>query len=262
MLLKLEEIDIKKIRIHDPYNVNDNIMKMDLSINKLEPIMIKMEELNVININENDNILILDLRDKENIKIFFNKLDEYIVSVLQERKITKKFKSKFSYKQLTTTYTGKDNTFDLLCLNMNLNNDTYTTEVYKSNKVKLEQSETYDLLKDNCHAQIILELVSITIDKEKELIYIENIIRQMKVKKIKPKRIHKLEYSFVDTDSDNESNNESNNILEVQHNGKTDDDRLINNSENSDINELNNTETSDNESENDEKYLHSDCDDD
>ena len=253
MLLNLEEIDVKKITIHDPYNVNDNIMKMDLSINKLEPVIIKLEELNVINLNENDNILILDLRNKENIKNFFNKLDEYIVSVLQDRKITKKFKSKFSYKQLTTTYTSKDNTFDLLCLSMNLNNnDAYTTDVYKSNKVKLEQAETCNLLKDNCHTQIILELVSVTIDKEKELIYIENIIRQMKIKKIKPKRIQKLEYSFVDTDSDTE--------IEVKNNTKTDDDRLVNNSENtedSDINELNNTETS---GEN-EKYLHSDCDD-
>ena len=253
MLLNLEEIDVKKITIHDPYNVNDNIMKMDLSINKLEPVIIKLEELNVINLNENDNILILDLRNKENIKNFFNKLDEYIVSVLQDRKITKKFKSKFSYKQLTTTYTSKHNTFDLLCLSMNLNNnDAYTTDVYKSNKVKLEQAETCNLLKDNCHTQIILELVSVTIDKEKELIYIENIIRQMKIKKIKPKRIQKLEYSFVDTDSDTE--------IEVKNNTKTDDDRLVNNSENtedSDINELNNTETS---GEN-EKYLHSDCDD-
>lgn len=259
MLLNLEEIDIKKIRIHDPYNINDNIIKMDLSINKLEPVMIKLEELNVINMSENDNVLILDLRDKENIKNFFNKLDEYIVSVLQDRKITKKFKSKFSYKQLTTTYTSKDNTFDLLCLSMNLNNNDYATDVYKSNKVKLDQTETRNLLKDNCHTQIILELVSVSIDKEKELIYIENIIRQMKVKKIKPKRVQKLEYSFVDTESDTESDTK----IGVKNNTKTDDDRLINNSENtedSDMNELNNTETSE-ESEENEKYLHSDCDD-
>jgi hypothetical protein len=258
MLLNLEEIDIKKIIIHDPYNLNDNIIKMDLSINKLEPLMIKLDELNVININENDNILILDLREKDNIKGFFNKLDEYIVSVLHDRKIAKKLKLKFSYKQLTTTYTGKDNTFDLLCLNINLNNDEYTTDVYKSNKIKLDKSETLNLLKDNCHTEIILELVSVTIDKEKELIYIENIIRQMKVKKIKPKRIHKLEYSFVDTESESESV-EVEIEIEVKNKTKTDDDRLINNSENSEksnIHELNNSETS----EDDDKYLHSDCD--
>ena len=261
MLLTLEEIDIKKIKIHDPYNINDNLMKMDLSINKLEPLMIKLDELNVINMKENDNVLILDLREKDHIKNFFNKMDEYIVSVLHDRKITKKLKSKFNYKQLTTTYTGKDNTFDLLCLNINLNNNNdYITDVYKSNKVKLEKSETLNLLKDNCHIHCVVELVSITLDKEKELIYIENIIRQMKVKKIKPKRVQKLEYSFVDTETETEIEEPENNN---NNNAKTDDDRLINNSENienTDLDELNNTETSEDD-ENNDKYLHSDCDD-
>ena len=257
MISKIDEIDIKQINIHDPYDESDNILKMDLSINKMQPLMIKLEELNIITITD-DNV-ILDIRNKDNIKNFFTKLDEYIVSVLHERKITKKLKIKFNYRQLISTYTGKETQYDIISLNLNFDSNEYNTEVYKSHKQKLNKTETINLCKDNSHAECILELTSLIFDKTNAIIYIDNIIRQMKVKKIKPKRLVKLNYSFVDTESntdsdnnsDNTSDNTSDNISEDNMNllsedkletkykllvdnednkyTKTDDDRLINN---------------------------------
>ena len=245
MIAKLEEIDIKKINIHDPYDDSENIMRMDLSIDKMQPLMIRLDELNIITITD-DNI-ILDIRNKDNIKTFFTKLDEYIVSVLHERKITKKLKLKFNYRQLISTYTGKESQYDIISLNINFDDRDYNTEVYKSHKNKLNKTDTMNLCKDNAHAECIIELTSLIFDKTNAIIYIDNIIRQMKVKKIKPKRLTKLNYSFIDSESssNSESNSESESDLKSEKKyklltdkekyTKTDDDRLVNNIKPNDI---------------------------
>ena len=241
MIAKLEEIDIKKINIHDPYDDSENIMKMDLSIDKMQSLIIRLEELNVITITD-DNI-ILDIRNKDHIKTFFTKLDEYIVSVLHERKITKKLKLKFNYRQLISTYTGKETQYDIVSLNLNFDNGEYNTEVYKSHKNKLNKTDTMNLCRDNAHTECIIELTSLIFDKKNAIIYVDNIIRQMKVKKIKPKRLTKLNYSFIDTESESDLENETkyklltdnnyNNNNDKDNNDnkytKTDDDRLVNN---------------------------------
>jgi hypothetical protein len=253
MIAKLEDIDIKQINIHDPYDESDNILKMDLSIEKMQPLMLRLDELSVITIT--DNNIILDIRNKDNIKTFFTKLDEYIVSILHERKITKKLKIKFNYRQLISTYTGKDTQYDILSLNLNFDDATYNTEVYQSQKNKLNKLDTLHLCKDNTHSECIVELTSLIFDKSNAIIYIDNVIRQMKVKKIKPKRIAKINYSFVDSEcsskchsdctsdraSDRASDCTSDCVSESSpkyklhtdsekyKNTKTDDDRLVNN---------------------------------
>jgi len=251
MIAKLEEIDIKKINIHDPYDDSENIMKMDLSIDKMQPLMIRLEELNVITITE-DNI-ILDIRNKDNIKTFFTNLDQYIVSTLHERKITKKLKIKFNYRQLISTYTGKETQYDIVSLNLNFDNGEYSTEVYKTYKNKLNKTDTMNLCRDNAHTECIVELTSLIFDKTNAIIYIDNVIRQMKVKKIKPKRITKLNYSFIDTDSDSESNLD--NKLSDNKYTKTDDDRLVNNIHSNDSNDSDESDNSDvNNSEKSDKF--------
>jgi len=261
MIAKLEEIDIKKINIHDPYDDSENIMKMDLSIDKMQPLMIRLEELNVITITE-DNI-ILDIRNKDNIKTFFTNLDQYIVSVLHERKITKKLKIKFNYRQLISTYTGKETQYDIVSLNINFDNGEYNTEVYKSHKNKLSKTDTMNLCRDNAHTECIVELTSLIFDKSNAIIYIDNVIRQMKVKKIKPKRITKLNYSFIDTDIDTDSESESNLDNKLFDNKlpdnnkytKTDDDRLVNNIHSNDSNDSDNSDNLDkNNSEKSDTY--------
>jgi hypothetical protein len=258
MITSIENFDIMKMNIHDPYDISDHIIKMDISVDKMKPIMLHIEELHVLSFNENH--LILDLRSKDELKKMFDNIDSHVVSIIQERKITKKLKTKFNYRQFTSTYTNKDNNYDILSFNVNFNNDVnYITEIYenKHNKVTFDNASL--LLKNNARAEVVLELVSIVFDKADGHIYLENIVRQMKIKKIKPKRIDRIAYSFVDSESEisDEEDNQSKDSQENEetedeeteenknylssdsedgnYNTRTDDDRLLNNLHNLNI---------------------------
>ncbi len=206
MISKIENFDVSKIFVYDPYDVNDNIVKIDISVDKMQPIMLRLEDLHVLSFT-NSNI-ILDLRNKDTIKKIFDDIDSHIVSVIQERKITKKLKTKFNYRQFTSTYTNKDTNYDILSLGLSFNNDNFSTNIYENKRTQLNQEEATLILKHNARAEVILELTSIVFDKQEGFIYLENVVRQMKVKKIKPKRVEHLAYSFVDSDEDSSDSND------------------------------------------------------
>ena len=124
MITNLKEFDITNINIHDPYDVSENIIKIDISVDKLKPIMLRLDELHILSLSNNN--IILDLRGKDNIKQLFDNLDSHVVSVIQERKITRKLKTKFNYRQFTSTYTNKDNNYDILSLSINFNDDNFS----------------------------------------------------------------------------------------------------------------------------------------
>ena len=88
------------------------------------------------------------------------------------------------------------------------------------------------IMKDNTKVDVILEVISVVFNKQEGFIYLENLVRQMKVKKIKPRRIEKLQYSFVDTDSSDSdvSNNDEDLKEEFSDNlsESNDDDCLVN----------------------------------
>ncbi len=252
MITRIENFDIMKMNIHDPYDINDHIIKMDISIDKMKPIMLHIEELHVLSFSNSN--LILDLRGKDELKKMFDNIDSHVVSVIQERKITKKLKTKFNYRQFTSTYTNKDNNYDILSFNVNFNNETYLTEIYENKRNKVSFDNATQLLKNNARAEVVLELVSIVFDKSDGHIYLENIVRQMKIKKIKPKRVDHIPYSFVDSESessesddeqsehsdDDEDNEDDKNYLSSEsedgkYNTRTDDDRLLNNLHNFNI---------------------------
>jgi hypothetical protein len=256
MITSIEKFDVMKMNIHDPYDINDNIIKMDISVDKMKPIMLHIEELHVLSFNENH--LILDLRSKEELKKMFDSIDSHVVSVIQERKITKKLKTKFNYRQFSSTYTNKDNNYDILSFNLNFNGDVnYVTEIYENKHNKVQYNNAVTILKNNARAEVVVELVSIVFDKSDGHIYLENIVRQMKIKKIKPKRLDNIPYSFVDSESessedeedkyekeDNEEDNEedekdknylSSESEDDKYNTRTDDDRLLNNLHNFNI---------------------------
>lgn len=230
MLTDINFFDLSKINIHDPYEVNDNVLKIDLSHDKLKPIMLVLTDLQVLSFT--NDMIILSLKSKENIKKVFDDLDSHIVSVIQEKKITKKLKTKFNYRQLTSSFSNKDLTCDILSLNVNLNSDSYKTEIFQKANKKLSNEEALFLMKDNAKVDLVLEVVSVVFNKQEGFIYLENIVRQMKVKKIKPRRIEKLQYSFVDTDSSESSESEHNDKLKEDKSDKSnesnDDDCLIN----------------------------------
>jgi len=279
MITKIEDFDIMKINIHDPYEVSDNIIKIDLSIDKMKPIMLRLEDLHVLSFTP-DNI-ILDLREKDKLKKLFDNIDSHIVSIIQERKITKRLKTKFNYRQFTSNYTNKDTSYEILSLGVDFKSDIFSTEIYEKSKKKLNEKDATVLLKNNARAEIVLELTSVVFNKTESIIYLENIVRQMKIKKIKPKRVEKLNYLFIDSESDNnlsdneldnsdnkpdncnnkpnkkylssELENQSENIRKL----KTDDNCLINNSDRDDDdfnNDGNVDEDEDDEDEEDDDY--------
>jgi hypothetical protein len=251
MITSIENFDVMKINIHDPYDVNEHIIKMDISVDKMKPIMLHIEELHVLSFNENN--LILDLRGKEELKKMFDNIDSHVVSVIQERKITKKLKTKFNYRQFTSTYTNKDNNYDILSFNLDFNNDTnFVTKIYENKHNKVEYNNAATILKNNARAEVVLELISIVFDKSDGHIYLENIVRQMKIKKNKPKRVDNIPYSFIDSESESSDDDESEhsekdeddikdkNYLSSEsdddkYNTRTDDDRLLNNLHNLNI---------------------------
>lgn len=235
MLTDIESFDFTKINMHDPYEVNDNLFKVDLSQDKLKPIMLVLKDLQVLSFT-NDTI-ILSLKSKENIKKIFDDIDTHVVKLIQEKKIIKKLKAKFNYRQLTSSFSNKDLTCDILSLNVDLKSENYKTDIYQRMNKKLSTDEAINLMKDNSKVDLILEIVSVLFNKEEGFIYLENVVRQMKVRKVKPKRIQKLEYSFIDTESseseddiniqiENEDNENDND--EDQRSKSTDDDCLLN----------------------------------
>ena len=224
MIVKLSNFKISDMVLYDPYDDSEDIVKIDISMNTNQAaIMIQFEELPVLGVLENH--IMLSLKDKENIKTFFNDLDTYIVNIIQEKKITKKLKTKFNYRQLISG--------DILNLNLNFDeNKDFVTQIYESSNVKLSSSDMVNLLKNNGRAQLVLELKSINFNKKEGVIFLDNIIRQMKVKKLKPKRIDNIKYSFVD--SVNESDSETESETKIKDNKSCDDDCLINNNNKSD----------------------------
>ncbi len=237
MLIDINLFQVSKINVHDPYEVDDNILKVDLSIDKLKPIMLVLNDLQVLSFR--DDLIILSLKGNENIKKIIDDLDTYVVSIIQEKKITKKLKTKFNYRPFTSTYTNKDTSYDILSLAVNQSSDVYKTDIYVNANKKLSNEEAINIMKDNARVDIVLEIVGVTFDKKEGFIYLENLVRQMRVKKIKPKRLEKIQYSFVDEDSltksiestesteSTESDKQSRTKQNKRHNKNCDDDCLV-----------------------------------
>jgi hypothetical protein len=134
MIVNFTDTDIKKINLYNPYDESEDIIKMDISYDKNYALMMKLDELNVITITEKN--ILLDLNNNDNIKNKFEEIDKYIIYLIQDRKITKKLKTKFNYRPLISTYNGKDNNYDILNLNLNFEKDDFITDVYINKKKK------------------------------------------------------------------------------------------------------------------------------
>ena len=209
LFIDVLNFDLNTMKIHDPYEINDNIIKIDLSRDNLKSILLYIDYHTVLSFN--DKSCVINLKNSNNIKKKLEDIDGLIVSELQQRKIIKRLKKKFSYKQMVSCVPiSEDENLDVLNMHVNMNNDAYKTKLYFNNSTELNLEEAQNLMKNNCLIKCVIELTSIVIDKNESLIYIENVIRQIKIKKIKPKRIEKLPYSFIDSDSGSDKNNDNN----------------------------------------------------
>lgn len=217
LFINLLDFDLNTLKMHDPYEESEDIIRVDLSRDKLKSILLYVDYHSVISFNENS--CIINLKNSQDIKKKLEDIDSIIVSELQQRKIIKRLKKKFSYKQMVSSITvSEGDNIDILNLKVNINsnsnsNDNYKTKIYQNNSKELLINDAINLMKNNCLIKFVVELTSIVIDKANSLIYVDNILRQIKVKKIKPKRVETLPYSFVDSDDDNSENNSENNNI-------------------------------------------------
>jgi len=213
MLTDIDSFDISKIKMHDLYEVGDNIYKVDLSQDKLKPIMLVLKDLNVLSFLHNQ--IILSLKTRESIKQKFDDIDKFIVDTLQEKKITKRLKTKFNYRQLTSMYSNKDLNCEILSLDVNTSSNEYKTDIYIRKNKKISLDEATLMMKDNSKVSLVLELMGVVFNISDGIIHLDNVVRQIKVQKIKPKRLHHIEYSFVDSDLSDENNDDIDDIDDI-----------------------------------------------
>jgi hypothetical protein len=77
--------------------------------------------------------------------------------------------------------------------------------------------EDLSIMKTGVNVKTIVEFINITFNKDNKTIYIDNCIRQLKVKPIRPQRIKNLEYSFIDSEEEKE---EKDDIVNENKNNK------------------------------------------
>lgn len=197
-LIHYNTIDLDKICLHTPLIENDKVI-CELSYDKLEPFMFFIDTLKVIKFS-NDEI-ILDLRDNEHIKNLFNDIDSKIISEIQTRQLVKNYGlKKFTYIPLINNYTNNnDETFDVLKLKVNLIGEYKTVLFFKYGHPIINLS----IMQTDITVKTIFECINLTFDKQTKLIYLENCVRQIKVKQLKPTRVKNLDYSFIDSDDEN-----------------------------------------------------------
>ena len=196
-LIHFNTLDLNAVNIFTAIN-NDNNVTCAISYNNSEPLMFFIDSLNVIKFTSNE--IILDLRNNEHIKKLFDNFDAKIISDLQAKKITKLYGlKKFSYIPFVSNYTNSNGeTFDVLKLKINLEGDYKTSMFFKYGQPLLD----LNILNKNVTVKTIVESIQVVFDKQNKSIYIDNCVRQLKVKHMKLNRVKNLEYSFIDSDDE------------------------------------------------------------
>lgn len=201
-IINVDVLSAQQLILHDPYEVSDSIVRMDISRDKLKPVMIYVDECDVISFNKGK--IIVSVTEDLGKKLL--EVDKYFLSEIVQRKIQKriKAKSKFSYNQMAKSCgDDKENESKREIMELNVSNDTeYGTRFYITKQREIQEGEAMNLMKNNARVKFVFELTSVVFDKERSVIYVENVVRQIKIKKLQPKRIRNLSYSFIDTDDD------------------------------------------------------------
>ena len=203
-LIHFNTLDLNLVNIFTAIN-NDNNVTCGLSYNNSEPLMFFIDSLNVIKFTSNvikftSNEIILDLRNNEHIKKLFDDFDTKIISDLQAKKVTKLYGlKKFSYVPFVSNYTNSNGEiFDVLKLRINLDGDYKTSMFFKYGQPVLD----LNILNEKVTVKTIVECIQVVFDKENKTIYVDNCVRQLKVKQMKLNRVKNLEYSFIDSDDE------------------------------------------------------------
>jgi hypothetical protein len=261
-LFHYNTFDLKELIIHKLIQ-RDNLLLCDLSVNQ-QPLMFFIDQLSVVKFTEEE--ILLSLKNDTKYKKLFDDLDAYIISYIQEQDITKRYNlKKFDYVSFINTYTNlQGETYDVIKFKLNLSG----TPEFKTNLFYKYGSPVEDLnvMKGDVLVRTVIECMNITFDLVNKNIYIDNCVRQLKVKLLHPKRIdnNNLPYSFIDSDNNDKNKNlnveenkdkkeeesdnnieESDNGIEVSDNGIEESDNNIEESDNNIEESDNNIESSD-----------------
>ncbi len=195
-LIHFNTLDLSSINLISPINL-DNKLTCEISYNN-NPLMFFIDTLNVINFSPTE--IILDLRNNDHIKKLFDDLDTKVISDIQSKKITKLYGLKnFTYIPLVNSFTNiNGETFDILKLKINLSGDFATSLFYKYGQTVID----LNIMNEKVSVKTIVECIQVVFNKQNKFIYIDNCVRQLKVKQFKINRIKNLEYSFIDSDDE------------------------------------------------------------
>ena len=188
-----------KININDPIS-NEQYMVFDISYGKTDPLFIYLETSDIIKYNDQE--IIFDLNSNLKLKDFFDKIDEVMINYIQTNKILKKYGLKnFNYNPINAIYTNKDTTKSDICkLRIDLNSQT---QIFTNKDTQVKPSEWMKLGKAKLKGKCIAEFVELVIDKVGQTIFLNIMIRQLKIKKVRTTRVTNLPYSFVDSEEEN-----------------------------------------------------------
>lgn len=177
-LIHYNTFDVSKINISEIIT-KENYMECSLSINNT-PVMIFMDNLKITKFNEEE--ILVNLKNDINYKKIFTDLDNYILSYIHQNNIHTKYNlNKFDYIPFINSYTNLNkDTFDVIKLKLNMNDipDNKTNIFYKYG----EPVNDLEIMKQDITVKIIVECLNITFDMSNKNIYIDNCVRQIKVK--------------------------------------------------------------------------------
>jgi hypothetical protein len=195
----ISNLNFSKINVNDPIS-NDQYMVFDISYGKSDPLFIYLETTDIIKYNEQE--IIFDLNNNTELKEFFDKIDEVMINYIQTNKILKKYGLKnFNYKPINAIYTNKDSTKSDICkLRIDLGSQT---KIFTNKDTQVKPSEWMRLSNSKLKGKCVAEFVEIVVDKFNNTIFLNVMIRQLKIKKVRTTRINNLPYSFVDSDEEN-----------------------------------------------------------
>jgi hypothetical protein len=242
-LIHFNTLDLSLINLISPINL-DNKLSCEISYNN-NPLMFFIDTLNVINFSPTE--IILDLRNNDHIKKLFDDLDTKVISDIQSKKITKLYGLKnFTYIPLVNSFTNiNGETFDILKLNINLRGDFATSLFYKYGQTVTD----LNIMNEKVSVKTIVECIQVVFNKQSKFIYIDNCVRQLKVKQFRVNRVKNLEYSFIDSDDEATIERENNFKMNLD---KIYEDIEVNGEVNGEVNNKKENDTTDENTENTE----------
>lgn len=145
------------------------------------------------------NELVFELNDTNDLKLFYDTMDQSSINYLKTSGLLKKYKLKdITYK----TIVNETNDPNKNMLRLNLSG---TTNVYTLDKKVVSNEQQTKLLVKDAHVMTIVEPDAIIIDVHNKTIFTNMVTRQVlvtKQKQHKPQKIVLSGFSFVDSDND------------------------------------------------------------